>query len=155
MNFYLTKMSHAIRPMTIADFEAVLRLWQETDGVGLNESDEREPIASFLARNPGLSRVGSNGTDIVGAVLCGHDGRRGYLHHLAVSKTHRKQGLGKALVEACLADLARLGIPKCNIFLFANNAEGEAFWKHNGWANRTDLQVMQKPLAGAKSIISC
>jgi N-acetylglutamate synthase len=143
-------MNHAIRPMTIADYEAVLQLWQKTEGVGLNESDGREPIESFLARNPGLSQVALNGAHIVGAVLCGHDGRRGYLHHLAVTKTHRKQGLGKALVEACLADLARLGIPKCNIFLFADNAEGEAFWKHNGWAKRTDLQVMQKPLAGTE-----
>jgi putative acetyltransferase len=144
-------MSRTVRPMTIADFEAVLRLWQETEGVGLNESDEREPIASFLARNSGLSRVALNGTNIVGAVLCGHDGRRGYLHHLAVAKTHRKQGLGKALVEACLADLAQLGIPKCNIFLFANNAEGEAFWKHNGWAKRCDLQVMQKTIASEQA----
>ena len=142
-------MSQTIRPMTIADYDAVLRLWQETEGVGLNESDEREPMASFLKRNPGLSRVTLNGQNIVGAVLCGHDGRRGYLHHLAVVKAHRKLGLGKALVEACLADLAQLGIPKCNIFLFADNAEGEAFWKHNGWAKRPDLQVMQKPLASA------
>jgi ribosomal protein S18 acetylase RimI-like enzyme len=141
------KMSHAIRPMTIADYEAVLRLWRVTEGVGLNESDEREPLAAYLERNPGLSRVALDGGKIVGAVLCGHDGRRGYLHHLAVAGPHRKRGLGKALVAACLADLAKLGIPKCNIFLFADNAAGEAFWKHNGWVKRTDLQVMQKVMA--------
>ena len=141
-------MRHTLRPMTIADFDAVLRLWQQTEGVGLNESDEREPVASFLARNPDLSQVACDETKIVGAVLCGHDGRRGYLHHLAVARPHRKQGLGKALVNACLDGLARLGIPKCNIFLYADNAEGEAFWKHNGWAKRPDLQVMQKPVAG-------
>lgn len=139
-------MSHVIRPMTIADYEAVLNLWRQTEGVGLSQSDEREPIASFLSRNPDLSRVALAGDHIVGAVLCGHDERRGYLHHLAVAKTHRKRGLGKALMEACLADLARLGILKCNIFLFANNTEGEAFWKHNGWVKRTDLLVMQKQL---------
>ena len=137
-------MNSTIRAMTIADYEAVLRLWQQTEGVGLNESDEREPMVSFLARNPGLSRVALDGNKIVGAVLCGYDGRRGYLHHLAVVNTHRKQGLGRALVEACLADLAKLGIPKCNIFLFADNVEGEAFWKHNGWVKRTELQMMQK-----------
>jgi len=132
--------------MTIADYEVVLRLWQTAEGVGLNESDEKEPVAAFLNRNSGLSRVALNGDLIVGAVLCGHDGRRGYLHHLAVAKTDRKRGLGKALVEACLTDLARIGIPKCNIFLFADNAEGESFWQHNGWSKRVDLQVMQIPL---------
>jgi N-acetylglutamate synthase len=137
-------MNSAVRAMTIADYEAVLRLWQQTEGVGLNESDEREPMKSFLGRNPGLSRVALDGNKIVGAVLCGYDGRRGYLHHLAVANTHRKRGLGKALVAGCLADLAKLGIPKCNIFLFADNVEGEAFWKHNGWVKRTELRLMQK-----------
>jgi putative acetyltransferase len=142
-------MNPAIRPMTIADYEEVLRLWQATDGVGLSESDEREAVAAFLERNRDLSRVVLDGSRIVGAVLCGHDGRRGYLHHLAVARSCQKRGLGKALVCACLADLAKLGIPKCNIFLFADNAAGEAFWKHNGWAKRTDLQVMQKVIGEA------
>jgi GNAT superfamily N-acetyltransferase len=147
--FRPSQMSHTIRTMTIADYEAVLRLWQATEGVGLNESDEREPMAAYLKRNPDLSQVALDGGKIVGAVLCGHDGRRGYLHHLAVARTHRKRGLGRALVDACLAGLAKLGIPKCNIFLFADNAEGEAFWKHNGWAKRTDLQMMQKVIEEA------
>ncbi len=141
--------------MTLADFDAVRRLWQNTEGVGLNESDRRENIALFLARNPGLSRVAVDGDVIVGAVLCGHDGRRGYLHHLAVAKTQRQLGIGKQLVEACLADLARQGISKCNIFLFADNAAGEAFWQHNGWAERADLQVMQKSLTRAVQNCGC
>ena len=148
-------MNYALRAMTIADYEAVLRLWEETEGIGLNESDSRENIASFLARNPGLSRVTADGTKIIGAVLCGHDGRRGYLHHLAVAKTQRKRGLGRQLVEACLAGLAQRGIAKCNIFLFADNAAGEAFWKHNGWAKRADLVVMQKSLVGPEQECGC
>ena len=140
-------MNWTIRCLTMADYEAVLRLWRETEGVGLSESDAPGPVESFLARNPGLSRVALDGGALVGAVLCGHDGRRGYLHHLAVAKSHRHQGIGKALVAACLADLARAGIPKCNIFLFADNHEGGAFWEHNGWAKRADLLVMQIPLA--------
>lgn len=143
----LIEMSHTIRPMTIADYDAVLDLWRQTEGVGLSLSDERESVASFLSRNPGLSRVALDGDRIIGAVLCGHDDRRGYLHHLAVIKTHRKRGLGRALVDGCLADLASLGILKCNIFLFADNTEGESFWKHNGWVKRSDLLVMQKQLA--------
>ena len=81
---------------------------------------------------------------IVGAVLCGHDGRRGYLHHLAVTAPCRRQGIGQALVDACLTGLASVGIPKCNIFLLADNELGKAFWTHNGWNERCDLKVLQK-----------
>jgi ribosomal protein S18 acetylase RimI-like enzyme len=93
-----------------------------------------------------MSFVARAATNVVGAVLCGHDGRRGYLHHLAVAPEHRHQGLGKRLVEACLERLAAIGIIKCNIFLFANNETGEAFWTHKGWIKREDLEVLQKTL---------
>jgi N-acetylglutamate synthase len=136
-----------IAPMTAADFGKVLRLWQNTEGVGLNESDTETNLASYLERNPRMSFIARHNSEIIGAVLCGHDGRRGYLHHLAVAKEHRKQGIGKGLVNACLARLESLGITKCNIFLYANNADGEAFWRHNGWMQRSDLCVLQKVLA--------
>src|SRR2546421_4865159 len=100
--------------MTIDDFDEVHRLWGKTEGVGLNESDSRPNVASYLERNSGMSFVARHGTKLVGAVLCGHDGRRGYLHHLAVAKKHRRKGLGKKLVAACFAQLARSGILKCN-----------------------------------------
>jgi putative acetyltransferase len=138
-------MNFSTKPMTIAEFNAVMQLWQATEGVGLSESDSLENITSYLERNPGLSRVAFDGLNLIGAVLCGHDGRRGYLHHLAVAASHRKQGLGKQLVAECLAGLTRLGIPKCNIFLFTDNVAGGAFWQHNGWVKRADLQVLQIP----------
>ena len=134
--------------MTIADYDAVRHLWENTEGVGLNESDTQPAIESFLARNPDLSFVALDNGAIIGAVLCGHDGRRGYLHHLAVARSHRGRGLGKGLVEACLAGLRKLGIQKCNLFLFAEHTAGEAFWHHNGWRHRGDLKVMQKVLIG-------
>jgi N-acetylglutamate synthase len=136
-----------VEPMTPADFGQVLSLWAITEGVGLNESDTEPHLTGYIARNPGMSFVARVNGGIVGAVLCGHDGRRGYLHHLAVAKEHRNQGIGKRLVNACLAQLESLGIPKCNIFLYANNADGEAFWRHNGWMNRTDLCVLQKVIS--------
>jgi len=129
-----------------SDFAEVLRLWAQTEGVGLNELDTPAQLSHYLQRNPGMSFVARDGGEIVGAVLCGHDGRRGYLHHLAVAKSHRRRGLGKKLVEMCLARLAEIEVQKCNIFLFADNADGEGFWKHNGWANRDDLCVMQRVL---------
>lgn len=140
-------MKYRIEPMRIEDFDAVIALWQGTEGVGLNESDTRPAIASYLSRNRGMSFVARSGDAIVGAVLCGHDGRRGYLHHLAVAPAHRRRGLGKKLVDSCLAQLVPLGILKCNIFLFADNADGLAFWRYNGWTTRGDLQVLQKQIS--------
>jgi putative acetyltransferase len=123
----------------------VLALWRSCEGIGLNESDTREAIAAYLVRNPGLSLVATDADGvIVGAVLGGHDGRRGYLHHLAVASAHRGCGLGRALVDKTLTRLSQLGIQKCNIFLYANNAAGRAFWLREGWSLREDLVVVQK-----------
>ena len=138
---------YTLRALALDDYDAVMRLWQGTEGIGLGESDSRASIATFLARNEGLSRVvlSSDGA-IVGALLCGHDGRRGYLHHLAIDRLHRRRGLGALLVEACLIDLKALGIPKCNLFLFAYNLPGRDFWLSEGWKTRDDLVVIQKTL---------
>jgi putative acetyltransferase len=141
-----SRMNWEIRPMTGEDFDAVLRLWQSTEGVGLNESDTRAGIESFLARNPGLSCVAIRGREIIGAVLCGHDGRRGYLHHLAVAREWRGRGIGRELVNRCVAQLRVLGILKCNVFVFADETEAGSFWEHVCWAPRGDLRVMQRAL---------
>jgi putative acetyltransferase len=133
-----------LRPFTLDDFDAATSLWQTTEGVGLNESDTREAIAAYLVRNPGLSLVAEIDSQIVAAVLCGHDGRRGFLNHLAVARSHRGRGLGRRLVEACLERLGSLGIPKCNIYLYADNDAGAAFWRHLGWHDRAELKVMQR-----------
>ena len=147
-----------VRSFRIEDFDAVIALWQRTEGVGLNESDTRRAITAFLRRNPRLSFVAEQGGRIIGAVLCGHDGRRGYLHHLAVSKRHRRRGIGRLLVNACLAKLHKAGIQKCNIFIFANNAAGMKFWAHTGWSLRTELRLMQIRLGDrrqAKRVRTC
>src|SRR5580765_286147 len=122
---------YRIETMKLSDFAAVSRLWRNSEGIGLNESDTKANIRLFLRRNPSMSFVARKGRTIIGAVLCGHDGRRGYLHHLAVTKNYRGNGIGKKLVEASFSALARAGITRCNIYLFNGNAEGEAFWLHN------------------------
>lgn len=135
--------------MVAVDLPAALALWQVTEGMGLGESDKPERLAAFLGRNPGLSAVATQGDGaLVGAVLCGDDGRRGYLHHLAVVRERRKQGIARALVAYCFAGLAAREIEKCNIFLYADNAEGERFWQRAGWVVRGDLKVMQKNVMG-------
>ncbi len=133
--------------MTAADFPEVLALWAATKGVGLNESDTPEHLGIYLQRNPGLSLVARDpARRIVGAVLCGHDGRRGYLNHLAVAEEQRGLGVGRLLVDTCLAGLKRVGIKRCNIFVFADNDEGMAFWRHTGWALRDDVRMMQRQI---------
>jgi len=138
-------MDITISEMKSEDYDDASALWRATEGIGLHDDvDSRDGIAAYLARNPGASHVARHVNQTVGAVLCGHDGRRGYLHHLAVAVPWRKKGVGRALVEACLAKLASFGIPKCNIFLFADNEFGEAFWMHTGWNERADLKVLQR-----------
>ena len=144
-------MRCVIKSMTLADYGEVLCLWQNAEGVGLGESDTRTAIASYLKRNRGMSFVARDGKKLVGAVLCGHDGRRGYLHHLAVADSHRRKGIGTKLVDRCLAELKRLAIPRCNIFLYAHNTSGERFWKKSGWNKRVDLCVMQKVLNSSRA----
>ncbi|HYB21828.1 MAG TPA: GNAT family N-acetyltransferase [Thermodesulfobacteriota bacterium] len=136
-----------IQLMVPEDLPEVICFWKEMEGIGLNESDSVPALSAYLQRNPKLSFVARNEQQqIVGAVLCGHDGRRGYLHHLAVARDYRKMGIGRALVEKCLSSLRALNILKCNIFLFSNNSGGEAFWREIGWRGREDLRLLQKVL---------
>jgi ribosomal protein S18 acetylase RimI-like enzyme len=145
----------SLRAFRINDYKEVFRLGEQAEGVGLNESDTRPAIASFLRRNPGLSFVAIKQDKIIGAVLCGHDGRRGYLHHLAVAKRYRGHGIGLRLVESCLAKLRAADVHKCNIFVFAGHAAGMSFWKHNDWKLRTDLRVMQMQLSKVGGLTTC
>jgi len=149
-------MSYAcfpVRSMDAADIPAALALWRVTEGMGLGDSDRPERLAVFLDRNPGLSAVAedSAGT-LIGAVLCGDDGRRACLYHLAVQRERRKSGVGRALVAHCLAGLTARGIEKCNLFLLASNVEGERFWRHEGWTWRENLKVFQKNVAAGTKV---
>lgn len=130
-------MGHVkIRPFLIADYDEVLALWQSVEGVGINDADSCENMTRFFERNPGLSFVATCDDTIVGAVICGHDGRRGYLNHLAVSPDYRRQGIGGRLVENCLAGLKAVGIQRCNIMVFNDNRHGIAFWRACGYAEQ-------------------
>lgn len=135
-----------IHEMAPAHYDRVMALWQATEGIGLSDADERERIAAYLARNPGLSFVALADGAVVGAVLCGHDGRRGYLHHLAVAPAFRGRGIGRELVGACLAGLKGAGIQKCHLFVYRDNAEGRAFWERIGWHWRRELGIVSRNL---------
>jgi len=128
-----------IREMTAEDYAGAYELWSRTEGMGLSEADSEERIKAFLARNPGLSFVAVDDGRIVGTVLCGHDGRRGYLYHVAVSEPYRNRGIGKRLVAHALQRLRDERIDKCHLFVMRDNALGLAFWSGAGWTRRGDI----------------
>jgi ribosomal protein S18 acetylase RimI-like enzyme len=145
--FHSISLPVHFRELQPADYDAVIALWQSADGVVLSAADARAPLTAYLQRNAGLSTVAVSGGEIVGAVLCGTDGRRGYLQHLAVASAHRRQGIGRQLAERCAQLLAERGIDKCHLMVLASNANATAFWTRAGWLDRTDLRLMSRPLA--------
>ena len=131
-----------IREFSIADYEAALALWQRVEGVEVAEGDDKEGIAQFLARNPGLSRVATDGPILVGVVMCGHDGRRGHIYHLAVDPAYRRYGVGKRLVQECLDQLRQAGVIRAIILVSDNNPGGAEFWKRAGWEDIPGAMAM-------------
>lgn len=126
------------------DLPEVVEFWHSIEGIGMSPDDNPVDLEEYLCHNSGLSFVAFDGSQLVGAVLCGQDGRRGYINHLAVAKSHRRNGLGEKLVNRCLGALLELGIRKCHIFVFQNNQQAIAFWSQTGWEHRTDLIIMSK-----------
>jgi ribosomal protein S18 acetylase RimI-like enzyme len=135
-------MSLVIREMRPEDYGAALALWRSSPGVQLAGGDTRPDIQRFLGRNPGHSFVACEGEDLAAVALCGHDGRRGYLHHLAVAARHQKSGVGRALVERCLDELRRAGISKCHVFVARENDGAREFWRAVDWIPRDDLEML-------------
>ena len=132
--------------MTIKDYDEVISLWRLCEGVGLSSADSREAIKGYLKRNPELSFVAFVGSAVVGAILCGHDGRRGFIHHLAVHPEFRQKGIGKRLVDNCLNKLSQEGIQKCHLYAFSENQSALSFWKETGWTERIELTMMSKEI---------
>ena len=123
-----------IRPMTIDDFEQVHSLWMEIHGFGIRSVDDsKEGVERFIRRNPATSMVAVCDGKIVGAILCGHDGRRAGLYHVCVQENYRKHGIGQKLVERCLEALKAEKISKVNLIAFKQNEIGNRFWQSLGW----------------------
>ena len=139
-------MKPALRKLVLRDYDELLALWRSCEGVGLTEGDDRKGVRLFLRRNPGLSFVARRSGRLVGAALCGHDGRRGFLYHVAVAPAERRQGIARSLIEVCLQSLRAIGIGKCHIVVYAKNKEGQRFWHHLGWGERKELKMMSRSL---------
>ncbi len=136
-----------LRVMTTADYDKAYALWTGTPGMGLRSLDDsREGIVRFLRRNPATCFVAEEGDRLAGILLCGHDGRRGYIYHTAVHPDFRRRGLGKALVDAALGALRAEGIMKAALVVFSANETGNAFWEAIGFETRKDLVYRNKSL---------
>jgi len=121
------------REFVIGDYESAIALWEEVEGVEICEGDSREEVAGYLQRNAGLSRVAERDGMMAGAVLCGHDGRRGWIYHLAVPTAHRGEGIAKLLLDDCVRGLRAAGLKRAIILVAGDNPAGHQFWLSNGW----------------------
>ena len=129
-----------VRTMTIEDYEGVYALWMSIKGFAIRSIDDsKEGVARFLLRNPDTSVVAVEDGRIIGAILCGHDGRRGCLYHVCVRQECRRKGVGKAMVVFCMEKLKAEQISKVSLIAFTANDIGNAFWRRIGWTKREDL----------------
>lgn len=128
-----------IRVMTADDYDSVAKLWTSSSGIGVNPDDSKENISKYLQRNPATSFVAVENGEIVGAILAGHDGYRGFIHHTAVSVSHRGIGIGTKLVNTAVDAIRNEGINKVVLVAFKTNTLGNSFWEKQGFAVREDL----------------
>ena len=127
--------------MTMDDYDEVIDMLKITPGITVREADSRNSTKRYLERNPGLRFVATIEDRIVGCVMCGHDGRRGYLQHLVVKPENRRQGIGEALFTACIDSLKQVGIDKTHLFVFKSNSLANSFWESNGWILRDEVNI--------------
>ncbi len=130
-----------IRPMTKEDYDEVYTMWQTTSKRALSNADSKEQIERYLDRNAGMSQVAVCDGKIVGTVLAGHDGRRGFIHHMAVMPQYRRKGIGRSLAYTAIEKIKSEGIDKTHIFCYQNNETGQDFWKDFGFKKRNDVFV--------------
>lgn len=128
-----------IREMRINDHDALVRLMRCTPGISIRDADSREATERYLARNPGLSFIAEVDGQVVGCLMSGHDGRRGYLQHLIVSPQFRKQGIASGLIEQCLAGLEAVGISKSHLDVLTSNQAAIEYWTRRAWTRRDDI----------------
>lgn len=130
----------------INDYEKIYSLWSSDPNIGLSSADSKENIGTFLSKNGNTCFLLKEEDIVIGSILCGNDGRRGYIHHLYIDKKYRSKGYGKVLLNKGLESLKEEGIEKCHIFIFCDNITGQSFWNENGFKKRDDLFVYSKKI---------
>ncbi|MCR8630562.1 GNAT family N-acetyltransferase [Paenibacillus radicis (ex Xue et al. 2023)] len=136
-----------IFPMRIEDYDKIAHFWSKIFGNTISlEFDSRERISAYLKRNPEFSTVAKKGNDIIGTVLCGHDGRSGSLYHVAVSEEYRHKGIANEMVQQSLSLLKQEGFGHAMLFAYLENTTAIQYWKKNGWEALPDVLYHYKHL---------
>ena len=142
-----------IKVMTINDYEELFELWQNTANMGLRSLDDsKEGISCFLKRNPNTNFVVYEDGQLVGAILCGHDGRRGYIYHTVVLPDYRRRGIASSLVESAIAALQKEGITRVCLNVMETNEQGKKFWISKGWENKYFLGFYIKSITDKENL---
>lgn len=142
-----------IKVMSIADYPALFSLWKSTPNMGLRSLDDsQEGISLFLKRNPKTSFVAYEDGQLTGAVLCGHDGRRGYIYHTVVLPEYRRRGIGSALVEAAVNALKEEGITRVCLNVMERNEQGKSFWTSRGWEKKDFLGFYSRQITDKENL---
>ena len=129
------------RELVVSEHAALMALWRRCPGISLRDADSAESMQTYLLRNPGLSFIAEDGGTLVGSLMAGHDGRRGYIQHLAVDEAYRRRGIAGRLLELCLDALAGEGIVKSHVHVVADNRDGIDFWSRRGWIHRAEIEM--------------
>ena len=142
-----------IKVMTINDYEELFELWQNTANMGLRSLDDsKEGISCFLKRNPNTNFVVYEDGQLVGAILCGHDGRRGYIYHTVVLPDYRRRGIASSLVESAIAALQKEGITRVCLNVMETNEQGKKFWISKGWEKKDFLGFSSKSITDKENL---
>jgi ribosomal protein S18 acetylase RimI-like enzyme len=139
-------MSISISEMTIEHYPAIVEIWRRDAGIGLGPGDEKAGMQRYLQRNPGMSFIAKSAAKIVGTILAGHDGRRGYIYHFFVVPEFRGKKVGNQLLKAALTAMSREGVPRCMITVLKDNAIGNNFWRAKDWTKVDFVNVYSKTL---------
>ena len=138
--------SVVIREFRLDDYDEAIELWKQVEGVEIAEGDSKDDIAKYLSRNPGLSRAAFLNDKLIGVALCGHDGRRGLIYHVAVDPARQQKGIGRRLVDDCVAGLRSVGLKRVLILVAGDNDAAHAFWRRCGWEDVPGADLMGRDL---------
>ena len=142
------KSTFEFSEMKAEHYDEAYKLWEESEEIELTIGDTKESFEKYLKRNPEMSYVciDRDSGFIVGTILCGHDGRRGFIYHLTVVKEYRGKSIGKKLLEKSISSLKANGIERCMIMVKTSNETGNSFWEKTGWDKRDELCMYSKNL---------
>ena len=135
-----------IRDIRAVDGDALRALWADVEFRGLGDDDRS--LARLARRNPGLVLVAAEGSLVIGSALGAWDGRRGWIYHVAVARSHRRRGIATRLIDQVEAELRNLGCPKVNVIVRPESDGGAAFWKARGYGASESRQYGKELVAG-------